>query len=184
MRLASPRGEECSRMNGQLGDRPPGRPETSPAGLAGELGFATFGEVLVIDAPRSCSNRRRRLCPEGAPFSQPRATPWGNGPFNIHLPGQRPKPSPGEPLARWAGTRVWCSLSPGRCPGLGEPRAFGPGRDYPSNNGVAVLAALLLALCASATPAQDAAPEPDAGALAAAQKSGSDLHCQLCSRLA
>ena len=62
--------------------------------------------------------------PKARPFAQPKATPWGTeavvstfGPTGQSLD---------EGLARWADHAGSVGpISPGRCPGLDEPRPFG-----------------------------------------------------------
>jgi hypothetical protein len=83
------------------------------------------------EAVKFCSGRLHSFCPEGARFSRPRVTPCGSVDALPPLSAQRANGSPlvaswgtVGPLGRYElGSR---RLPSGRCPGLGEQRAFGP----------------------------------------------------------
>jgi hypothetical protein len=70
------------------------------------------------------------FAPKEQPFAKPWATPRGHGKVTMKSRPNGPKVRLGERLARWAVLNYVAPCEPGRCPGLDEPRAFGP-KDYP-----------------------------------------------------
>jgi hypothetical protein len=64
---------------------------------------------------------------ERARFTQPRATPWGKEAFQTVISAQRVNRFAANAWAVGPNDRHVSPGSPGRCPGLGEPRTFGPG---------------------------------------------------------
>jgi hypothetical protein len=82
-------------------------------------------------SPVTQQRRRWQVAPKEQSFTQPRATPWGQfdrgkvcGRPNRPIIRALPRETIG-PLGRIQRNSIY--VSPGRCPGLGEPRAFGPG---------------------------------------------------------
>ena len=73
----------------------------------------------------------RRSCPDGAWFSQTRATPWGAVGARDQPAAQLANSSPGtrdQRLARWAAHNLFTHGPPGRCPGLRKRLGLWPGR--------------------------------------------------------
>jgi hypothetical protein len=82
---------------------------------------------IILGWPGVFLLTQHELCPEGASFFQPRATPWEQCSARTFVGPTAQAFFDGTvgPLGRTKG-RILIAAFPGRCPGLGEPRAFGP----------------------------------------------------------
>ena len=85
-----------------------------PGGAKGDVDLLQRGNLLTF------------VCPKGAAVLPGQGNALvGEGAHRGYRPNG-PTVPPGERLARWADANRGVPSSPGRCPGLGEPGAFGP----------------------------------------------------------